>query len=45
MAAFHCFFCAKFAKCDNHRADCKAWEAKPAKTVRKRGGKIEVIFK
>lgn len=45
MAAFQCFFCVKFAKCDDHRADCQAWEAKPTKTVRKRGGKMEVKFK
>ena len=45
MAAFQCFFCAKFAKCNDHRADCQEWEAKPTKTVRKRGGKMEVIFK
>ena len=33
------------AKCDDHRADCQTWEAKPTKTVRKRGGKMEVTFK
>lgn len=44
MAAAKCFFCKKFAQCDDHRADCNEYETKPAK-VSKRGRTVKVTFK
>ena len=44
MAAFQCFFCAKFAQCPDHRAECNDFEGRRQKTV-KRSNKITVEFK
>ncbi len=44
MAAFQCFFCKKFAKCEDHNPECTDFESKPVK-AKKKGNKITVTFK
>ena len=44
MPAFKCFFCAKYAQCNDHRADCTEYKDRPKKVSRK-GKKIVVSFK
>lgn len=44
MAAFKCFFCKKFAKCEDHNENCTEFETKPSSTNSK-GNKITVTFK
>ena len=44
MAAYKCFFCKKYAKCEDRREDCNEYKARPAKVV-KRGSTIRVKFR
>jgi hypothetical protein len=44
MAAFQCFFCKKFAKCEDHNEKCTEFEGKSSKTEKK-GNKLTVTFK
>ena len=44
MAAFKCFFCGKFAKCEDHNEKCEEFEPK-ASSAKKKGNKITVTFK
>lgn len=44
MAAFQCFFCAKFAQCHDHNPECTEFEGRRQKVV-KRGNKTVVEFK
>lgn len=44
MAAFKCFFCAKFAQCSDHVEGCSEFKERPMKITRK-AGKKEVTFK
>ena len=44
MAAFKCFFCAKFATCSDHREECGDYVNREKK-VKSQVGKIEVKFK
>ena len=44
MPAAKCFFCAKFAQCNDHWADCVEYKDRPKKVSRK-WKKIVVNFK
>ncbi len=44
MAAFKCFFCAKFAKCSDHVESCTDFQER-SKKISRRAGKIEITFK